>query len=512
VRDKPKERLEDLPDCPLARPAPAFLAFTEWRLPYSEGRIYNQFKYLFTHQFTMTAAHADHIRSILAQGPAKPRQLIDLIGISQPTLSRAIADLGPEIIRIGAARSIQYALRDATRGFAEVPVYRVSAEGQIHRLGVLVPVRPGGFVMLQDDGTTLHSDGLPWWVQDMRPAGFLGRAYAISFAAELGLPADLNEWTDAHVLRALIHHGDDPVGNLLLGDIARAHFIQAPPPAPISESDYPALAEAVERGEVAGSSAGGEQPKFAAYNGRHVLVKFTAQSDNAVTGRWRDLLLAEHLAGRVLTDAGLPAAESRIVDIGPRRFLEVERFDRLGPLGRRAVHSLTALDSEFVGDAVSPWPVLTARLAASRVITTEAAEVAATLYAFGVLIGNTDMHNGNLSFVSEHGRPYEIAPAYDMLPMAFRPGTGGNLPDSLNSANLLSCVTPATWRQALELAEAFLAKMQADDRFTEGWGPCRVALGRHVEDARQGIGRLGLVGASDSPGTPRVNNLRRDRN
>jgi hypothetical protein len=439
----------------------------------------------------MTAVRADRIRSLLAKGPAHSRQLIDIIGVSQPTLSRSIAGMGPEIVRIGAARSIQYALRDTTRGFAEVPVYRVSAEGQIRRLGLLVPVRPDGFVMLQDEGTTLHFESLPWWIRDMRPAGFLGRAFAISFAAKLGLPADISAWTDAHSLRALIQHGDDLVGNLLLGDIARARFIQASAPVPIDVTDYPALAEAAERGEVAGSSAGGEQPKFVAYNGRHVLVKFTAQSDNTVTGRWRDLLLAEHLVGRVLTDSGLPAVVSRIVDIGPRRFLEVERFDRVGPLGRRGVHSLTSLDSEFVGDAVSPWPVLAARLATSGVITSEAAEVATILYSFGVLIGNTDMHNGNLSFVSAHGRPYEIAPVYDMLPMAFRPGSSGNLPNSLNSANLQSCIPPTTWRLALDLADAYLARMRADSRFTEGWMPCMAALGRHVEDARQRIGRLG---------------------
>lgn len=439
----------------------------------------------------MAATHTERIRALLAKGPVQPRQLIDLIGISQPTLSRAMAGMGAEIVRIGAARSIQYALRDAPRGFTEVPVYRVTAEGQLCRLGVLIPVRQNGFVMLQDDGTTLHSDGLPWWAQDMRPAGFLGRAFAISFAAKLSLPADINAWSDAHVLRALIHHGDDLVGNLLLGDIAREHFIQAPLPAPIADADYPALAGAVERGEVAGSSAGGEQLKFVAYNGRHVLVKFTAQTDNTVTGRWRDLLLAEHLASRVLTNAGLPAAESRIVDIGLRRFLEVARFDRVGPLGRRAVHSLTALEAEFVGDAVSPWPVLAARLATCGVVTAEAAELATILYAFGVLIGNTDMHNGNLSFVSDHGRPYEIAPAYDMLPMAFRPGNGGNLPDSLNPANLQACVTPATWRQALALAETYLARMREDGRFTEGWMLCMAALVRHIEDASQRIGRLG---------------------
>jgi hypothetical protein len=30
--------------------------------------------------------------------------------------------------------------------------------------------------MLQEDGATLHTEGLPWWIQDMRPNGFLGRA------------------------------------------------------------------------------------------------------------------------------------------------------------------------------------------------------------------------------------------------------------------------------------------------------------------------------------------------
>jgi hypothetical protein len=438
----------------------------------------------------MATAHAERIRRLLVQGPVYSRQLIDLLGVSQPTFSRAIAGMGAEIVRIGAARSIQYALRDATRGVADVPVYRVSAEGQIGQLGRLVPVRPNGFVMFQADGTSIHFEALPWWIQDMRPVGFLGRAFGMSFAAELGLPADITEWTDAHVLRALIHHGDNLVGNLLLGDIARAHFIQAPPPTPVAVEDYPALAEAAERGEVAGSSAGGEQPKFVAYNGRHVLVKFTAESDNAVAGRWRDLLLAEHLAGRVLSASGLPAAESRILDIGPRRFLEVERFDRVGPLGRRAVHSLASLDAEFVGDALSPWPELVARLATAGIVSSEAAEATAVIYAFGALTGNTDMHNGNLSFVSEHGRPYRIAPAYDMLPMAFRPGSGGQLPDSLNPANLQSCVPPAAWRRASVLAEAYLDTMRGDGRFTTGWVPCLAALGRHVEDARQRIGRL----------------------
>jgi hypothetical protein len=32
--------------------------------------------------------------------------------------------------------------------------------------------------MVQADGVALHSDRLPWWLFDMRPQGYLGRACA----------------------------------------------------------------------------------------------------------------------------------------------------------------------------------------------------------------------------------------------------------------------------------------------------------------------------------------------
>ncbi|MEY2803313.1 MAG: hypothetical protein RL657_649, partial [Pseudomonadota bacterium] len=112
-------------------------------------------------------------------------------------MSRALAQLGPDVVRIGAGRSIQYALCDRSRGYAEVPVYRVSEQGQLSDLGQLIPVRPDGFVMMRPDRLALHSDGLPWWLHDMRPQGFMGRAYAARHASALGLPADVEQWTDA---------------------------------------------------------------------------------------------------------------------------------------------------------------------------------------------------------------------------------------------------------------------------------------------------------------------------
>jgi hypothetical protein len=435
--------------------------------------------------------HTDRLRLCLAQGPLTSRQLVEKLAISQPTMSRALAALGDEIVRIGSGRAIQYALRDSARGLGDVPVYRVAVEGTLRRLGVLLPVRPEGFVMRQDDGVTLHSEGLPWWLLDMRPQGFLGRVYAQRHGDALGLPQRLAEWSDAHMLRALVAHGDDVVGNLLLGDLARDRFLCAAPPLAVDSAQYPALAEVAERGDLPGSSAGGEQPKFVAFTGRHVLVKFTAAADNPVTRRWRDLLAAEHVAARVLRDAGVAAANSRLIDSAGRRFLEIERFDRVGELGRRALHSLSSLESEFVGDASSPWPTLAAKLAAQKIITAEAAAGAALLHAFGTLIGNSDMHPGNLSFICEHGRPYRLAPAYDMLPMAFAPLSGGALPDSLPPARLHPCIDAETWRRALALAGQFCDRINGDRLFSADWPRCADALARHLEDARVKIGRLG---------------------
>ena len=446
------------------------------------------------------SSHADTIRMRLSAGPLSVRQLIENVGISQPTISRALSELGDEVVRIGAARSIQYALRDSTRGLPGIPIYRVDADGRIRQLGTLVPVHPDGFVMRQEDGVTVHSDGLPWWLFDMRPQGYLSRAYAARHGAELALPDRLSDWNDTHALRALLAHGHDVVGNLLLGELARDRFLATPVPDPITEGqkakEYARLALEAARGEIPGSSAGGEQPKFIACamtpaGPRHVIVKFSEPEEGPVSERWRDLLLAEHLALETLREAGIPAASSQIVDHGGQRFLEVERFDRSGNLGRRAQISLGALDAEFVGLGARGWPIIARRLAVDGQIRPEAVAGVDLLWAFGTLIGNSDMHNGNLSFISEHGRPYDIAPAYDMTPMAFAPRSGGGLPDAISVASIHASVANETWRRAEEVARAFLARVMAATGFSRRFGQCIAALEQHIETASARIGRLG---------------------
>lgn len=432
------------------------------------------------------ARHSDPIRLLLGQGPNTSRQIVETTGLSQPTVSRALASLGDEIVRIGSGPSIRYALRDASRGFVSAPIFRVSEEGQIRELGTLIPVRPDGFVMAQTDGVMLHSDGLPWWLFDMRPQGYLGRAWASTHATALGLPANPEHWGDTEVIRALLAHGHDAIGNLLIGELARDRFVETPDPVPINrETDYPILARAASSGETPGSSAGGEQPKFCAYTDRgHVLVKFSAPDDNPVSERWRDLLLAEHLALSVL------GIETAILDFNGQRFLEVPRFDRIGQLGRVGVFSLRALDAEFVGDVSAPWPSLVKNLANNGYVHTNAVAVSARLWAFGTLIGNTDMHAGNLSFISSHGRPYQIAPAYDVLPMGFAPRSSGAIIDTLPPASLTASVEGETWREALHLAETFFAAALDCHGFSSRFSPCIEALRRHIDEAALRIARL----------------------
>lgn len=431
--------------------------------------------------------HTDTLRKLLEQRPMTASQLAEDAGISQPTVSRALKSLGTDIVRVGAGPSIQYALQDGVRGIQPSPIYQVSAEGKIHPLGTLIPVRPSGFVIQRENGTTLYSEGLPWWLFDMRPQGYLGRAYASVYAAGLNLPLNPEHWNDTDVIRALLAHGQDSIGNLLIGEKARERFIALPTPVPVNRTTtFPELARAIASGEVPGSSAGGEQPKFCAYTEQgHVLIKFSAQSDNPVSERWRDLLLAEHLALAVL------GVKTEVYDIAGQRFLEVPRFDRIGPFGRVGVFSLRALDMEFVGDALASWPILVSHLATAGHVQTEAIRGAALLWAFGCLIGNTDMHAGNLSFISNNGRPYQLAPAYDMLPMSFAPRSSGAIIDSLSPASLIAAVPSDTWREALQLANRYIAVVRDCDGFSDRFYPCIEALQQHIGEAEKRIARLG---------------------
>ena len=96
--------------------------------------------------------YANAIRLLLRPGPAKAQALAQALQVSQPTVSRALSALGDEVVPFGAARSIQYTLRDPLRADLQATVYRVTPQGALETLGTLVPVCPQGFVMVEAGG------------------------------------------------------------------------------------------------------------------------------------------------------------------------------------------------------------------------------------------------------------------------------------------------------------------------------------------------------------------------
>ena len=151
--------------------------------------------------------------ALLRHGPLDALSLCQRLAISQPTLSRRIAQAGDAIVRIGRARATRYLARRAVRAQHSFVLYQVDASGQATPWGELIPVHPG-FVWRANNGTSRWSEGLPWWLQDMRPQGFLGRAWGRARASALALPDDAQDWSDEHVLIALAAGEADAPGNL----------------------------------------------------------------------------------------------------------------------------------------------------------------------------------------------------------------------------------------------------------------------------------------------------------
>ena len=442
------------------------------------------------------------ILDLLSAAPQSAAELCRRFGISQPTLSRRLAELGDAVLRFGPQKGVRYARRRQIRHWDQFALSRITRAGQLQEWGRLHAVAPHGFILtyLQEGRANERYDGLPWWMQEMRPQGFLGRVFAKATAAQLDLPDDLRMWSDDHVLLALAESGEDMVGNLLVGDNARRRWLTAPlavllPPENLA-ANYRELARRALAGEEAGSSAGGEQPKFTAYvdapdGPYHALVKFTAPEDNAASQRWRNLLACEHLALEVLHEAGMPASRSRVFDSHGQRFLEVRRFDREGELGRRGVVSLLALDAEFVGHGTE-WPLITRALLAKGQVTPEAHDIACRLHAFGQLIGNGDMHGGNLSFLHDGTRPLSIAPAYDMLPMSLAPRTSGVIPEAAQMHRLLVPAYPERriWNDVLPLAEAYWRRVGTSELVDDGFRRQVQGMQERLESVRVQLARL----------------------
>jgi len=444
-------------------------------------------------------------------------ELLKLLGVSRPTLMRAVQAASAEVVVRGRARRTAYAARRALRGsLSPLPLYRVDEVGHVLEIARLDLTYPDGCALefLQDFGWPLDAgamqegwfDGLPYPLQDMRPQGFLGRHFARRHATLLQVPENPTLWTDDDALHALSLLGADTPGNLILGEAACRAWLdqvqghrQAPDAQGWAEDElaeaYPRLAEQALAEGVVGSSAGGEFPKFTALRreaAQHVLVKLSGSDGAPGTQRWADLLVCEHLAGQVLHDQlGIPAAASRLLMAAGRTLLEVARFDRHGLFGRSGLVSWAALDGAFFGTAGRPWGEAGRRLAERGWLSAQEAEQLTRLWHFGQLIGNSDMHDGNLSFQLKTGTTgsdetggsqvssqrdvarlsprLRLAPVYDMLPMRYAHVQGMELLTSNITPRLPLPGEQAAWQDAARAALVFWRAAAEDPRISVGF-------------------------------------------
>lgn len=411
---------------------------------------------------------------------ASASELAQALDVSQPTISRRLRAT-PGIIAIGRARATRYALAHAIgREGSRWPLYRLDANARPLQLGQLQALHGGGFVLEAERPLPAftHGDfargpktglypGLPWFLDDARPQGFLGRAFARRIGPDIGAPADVRIWQPDDIVLALLRFRADGPGDLLLGDAALEQAMQdlLQPSDVIDRADvaqaYASRADAALRGELVGSSAAGEQPKFTARLRQQdgtllpVIVKFSERADTAAAQRWADLLHCEQLAGQVLREHGLPAADSRIVTGDGRVFLQSTRFDRTPHGGRIGFVSLAALDAAHYGHGRLRWWEVASELQRDGWLEAADAQRLAIIGWFGALIGNTDMHPGNAGLVLGDQRPLALAPSYDMLPMLWSPGAQGELVDRAFQPGLPNPQQQPHWRDAAQAAQVF---------------------------------------------------------
>ncbi|MBF0105460.1 MAG: type II toxin-antitoxin system HipA family toxin YjjJ [Deltaproteobacteria bacterium] len=370
----------------------------------------------------------DHL---LKEGALSARELCVRLGVSQPVFSRIVGNLKSQILTTGSARLTRYALKkEIAHVGTHVPVYQITPKGKTIKFAVLHAVYPKGFY-LESHVPTAQSRffaDLPYFLADLKPTGFLGRLVP-KMHPELGLPPDIRLWSTQHHLKYLTQFGWDTVGNYIIGDAAFNLYLQNSNQAQNNvalkkrPALYPKLAEKVLESGMAGSSAGGEQAKFLGTKGPHitpVLVKFSPVINNQIAERMADLLLCEHLAHSVLAKHGCPSAKSEIIEGGKRLFLEIERFDRCQNQGRLGLMSLGSLDMGHVGQ-MTRWGEISEALFNSMIINETLNQQIHFLEFFGTLIGNNDMHPGNISLFVDGETILKLAPVYDMLPMLYYP-------------------------------------------------------------------------------------------
>jgi serine/threonine-protein kinase HipA len=160
-----------------------------------------------------------------------------------------------------------------------------------------------------------------------------------------------------------------------------------------------------------GTSIGGARPKATLVdNGRHLIAKFSSQSDTA------PLVQFEFLGMELARRCGLNVAPVKLVEVNKRQVLMIERFDRSIDGSRRAmVSALTILRLDENGGRYASYADLADQIRARFANPNATLKEVFARMVFNINIGNTDDHARNHAGFW-NGHELALTPAYDVSP------------------------------------------------------------------------------------------------
>lgn len=409
---------------------------------------------------------------LATEGPLSSAAVQKALGISRPTLSRLMREVGDDILRLGQTRRVRYALSRRIKNLPEsLPVARVDENGRAQTHAHIRPLQPMEWAWDEEGQPLRIGTGLPRKIADLFPAGYM---------------SDESTEGEAKRIRWLAEAGEDLPGNLIVGEQSLARFLALDPPNRSLDA-LPELARNAEEGRFESGRVSGDSPKFTAWMENHqVLVKFASLSDDESEKRRADLLVAEGAALEQLRQMGSDVPPVRLIDRDGWRFLALARFDRIGRLGRRAVIRLSALSGRGVDS--DDWVASATALRRSLRLPEDDARDILRRHVFGRFIGNNDLGGDNLAFFPGEEEQLTLAPAYDMLPSSLTPGPDGELPDELPELPLPMAGELTLWKQAGTAAATYWQRLANDDRLSFDFRKLAGAQGKRIADRLERVG------------------------
>lgn len=120
----------------------------------------------------------DRLLDVLRRGSLSGKEIQRELGISQPVMSRLVREAGSRVTRVGRSVATRYTLPRVISGLGQnAPVFRIDEQGDLSDHGILHLLAGGGSWLERSSGDAQLFPGLPPFVDDMRPQGYIGREF-----------------------------------------------------------------------------------------------------------------------------------------------------------------------------------------------------------------------------------------------------------------------------------------------------------------------------------------------